>query len=157
MNQDPFIAACRSIYEVCAAEVRSSLTGLGAEGLSWQPGASDANSAAVIAHHALGSTRDWVCIALGLPRPVRSRAEEFATAFASEDSALALVDELRDSTLSAFDTVESVDWLEVVPTVEQPGNPVTTRAYCLVHAIEHLREHTAQLSLTRQLWDARSG
>ncbi len=155
MNQDPFIAACRSIYEVCTDEVRTSLTGLGAEGLSWRPGSADANSAAVIAHHALGSTRDWVCISLGLPRPVRSRAEEFATAFASEETALALVDELLNSTLGAFDAVNAVDWLEVVPTVEQPGNPVTTRAYCLVHAIEHLREHTAQLSLTRQLWDAK--
>jgi hypothetical protein len=32
---------------------------------------------------------------------------------------------------------------------------VTTRAYCLIHAIEHLREHSSQLVLTRQLWDAR--
>jgi hypothetical protein len=154
-SSDPFLAACRAIYEVCAAEARSAVAGLGADGLNWRPAASDANSLAIIAHHALGSTRDWVCIALGLPRPQRSRAEEFETAFASEESALSIIDTIRDDTLRAVDEAGIVDWAEVVATVAQPGDPVTTRAYCLVHAIEHLREHVAQLSLTRQLWDAR--
>jgi hypothetical protein len=97
-----------------------------------------------------------VCIALGLTRPQRSRNAEFETAFASEDGALALVDAIHADTLRAFGTAGDVDWGEVVPTVAQPGDPPTTRAYCLIHAIEHLREHVAQLQLTRQLWDARN-
>jgi hypothetical protein len=153
-TNDPFTAAARSIYEVCAAELRQVVAGLDADGLNWQPPAPETNSVAVLTHHALGSTRDWVCIALGLPRPQRSRGEEFETAFTSEATALALVDALRDDTLRAFAEAPAVDWSEVVETVAQPGDPVTTRAYCLVHAIEHLREHVAQLSLTRQLWDA---
>jgi hypothetical protein len=155
-SNDPFVAAAAAIYEICAAELRTSLLGLGADGLNWKPDAPETNSAAVIAHHAMGSARDWVCIALGLPRPQRSRGAEFETAFASEDSALALVDAIRADTLRAFTEAGAVDWSAVIPTVAQPGDPLTTRAYCLIHAIEHLREHVAQLQLTRQLWDARA-
>lgn len=151
---DPFIEASRSIYDVCAADLRAAVQGMGREGLSWRPEAPDTNSASVLVAHAMGSARDWVCIALGAPRPERSRAAEFLSSFASEEEALALIDELRQDTLRVFDEAGAVDWSEVVSTVQQPGNPVTTRAYCLLHALEHLREHVAQLQLTRQLWDA---
>jgi uncharacterized damage-inducible protein DinB len=156
MANDPLITATRSIYDVAVAELRAGVAGLDAEGLNWKPDAPDANSIAVIAHHALGSTRDWVCIALGMTRPQRSRDQEFETAFASEATALQLVDALVADTQRVFDEAPPVDWAEVVPTVAQPGDPETTRAYCLIHAIEHLREHSSQLVLTRQLWDARA-
>jgi hypothetical protein len=141
------------MYEASLTDLRSSIEGLGAEGLNWQPGASETNSIAVLANHALGSCRDWVCIALDAPRPSRSREAEFRSNFDSETSALTFVEALRGDTLRVFDVAGAVEWTGVVDTAAQPGDPFTTRAYCLMHAIEHLREHVAHLQLTRQLWD----
>ena len=36
------------------------------------------------------------------------------------------------------------------------GDDTGSAAWALLHALEHLREHVAQASLTRQLWEARS-
>ena len=157
MSSDPFIAAARAIYEISATDLRSSIEGLGIEGLHWTPDAPDTNSAAILMAHAMGSARDWICIAVGAERPPRSRADEFLNRFDSEEQALALVDGLRTDTLRVFDETGSVDWCEVIQNNGQPGDPVRSRAYCLMHALEHLREHVAHLQLTRQLWNARPG
>ena len=157
-NVDPFIASARHIYELSLAELRSTIEGMSAEGLNWRPDAPDTNSAAVLIHHVLRSTREWICMAVEAPRPPRVRDEEFLSSFDSEEEALALVDSMRAETLAYLDAAGDVDWAaenqHLVALIE-PGDPRPTHAYCLMHAIEHLREHVAHLQLTRQLWDSR--
>jgi hypothetical protein len=152
---DPFIRAARDSYEVSVKDLRGSLEGLGADGLNWKPDAPETNSVTVLASHALGAARAWVCMAVEAPMPERSRQAEFESEFESEERALAFVDSISADTLRILDEAEAPDWSSVRPIGAQPGGSLMSRAYILMHAIEHLREHTAHLQLTRQLWDAR--
>ena len=158
-NADPFLAAARYLYELSLTELRATLEGMGSNGLNWRPDADDTNSAAVLVHHVLWSTRDWLCMAVDAPRPPRVRDEEFVSSFESEEQALALVDAMKAETLGYLDTAGEIDWAaeraDLLALIE-PDDPRPTHAYCLMHAIEHLREHVAHLQLTRQLWDARA-
>ena len=155
-GDDPFIAAARFMYELSLKELRASIEGLGADGLNWRPDAPDTNSATVLASHALGACRAWIFMAVDTPMPARSREAEFHREFESEQRALAFVDDIRADTLRILDEVGAVDWASTRPVSAQPDAPLMTRAFAIMHAIEHLREHIAHLQLTRQLWDARA-
>ncbi len=158
-DSDPFLTAARYLYEVSLTDLRATLEGMSSDGLNWKPETADTNSPAVLVYHVLRSTRDWICMAVDLPRPPRIRDDEFASTFDSEDDALALVDALWTETLGYLDRAGSIDWAaerEDLLALIEPGDPSPTRAYCLMHAIEHLREHVGHLQLTRQLWDART-
>jgi uncharacterized protein DUF664 len=154
-SNDPFIRAARDSYEVSVKDLRGSLVGLGAEGLNWKPEAPETNSVTVLASHALGACRAWVCMAVDAPLPERSRQAEFESEFDSEQRALAFVDSISAETLRILDEATPPDWSSTRPINAQPDAPQMSRAYLIMHAIEHLREHTAHLQLTRQLWDAR--
>ena len=156
-DADPFLAAARHMYLDSTAAISDCITGMPPAGLNWRPEAADTNSIAALTHHVLRSTRDWVCMAVDAPRPPRVRDEEFVSEFASEASAQSYVQALEAETLGYLDSASNLDWTAVrSDLVIEPGDPVPTRAYCLMHAIEHLREHVAHLQLTRQLWDART-
>jgi hypothetical protein len=156
-SSDPFIIAARHIYSASLDEIRTALSGLSAEALNWRPDAPDTNSAAVLVAHCLLSTRDWICMAVNAPRPPRIRDEEFVTRFDSEANALAVLEAVGTETMGYLDAAEDPDWSAVRnDLVIEPGDPVPTRAFCLMHALEHLREHIGQLQLTRQLWDRSS-
>lgn len=156
-NNDPFIAAAREMYEVSVKDLRASLAGLGAEGLNWKPNAPETNSVTVLASHALGACRAWLCMAFDAPMPDRSREAEFHSEFESEERALAFVDSISADTLRVLDEAKVPDWASLRPMNPQPDAPQMPHAYAVMHAIEHLREHVAHLQLTRQLWDAHQG
>jgi len=143
------------MYETSVRDIRAAIAGLDADGLNWRPPAPETNSAAVLTSHALASCRDWVSLATGAPRPARDRDQEFLSHFESEDTAFSLVDAISADTLRILEGAGSVDWGSYFPLAPEPGEPAPTRAFALMHALEHLREHVAHLQLSRQLWDAR--
>ncbi|MGE0056497.1 MAG: DinB family protein [Dehalococcoidia bacterium] len=153
-DTDPIIAAARDMYTVSVKDLRSSLEGLGADGLNWKPEAPETNSVSVLASHALGACRAWFCMAVDAPMPDRSREAEFLSEFSSEEKALAFVDAIGADSLRILDEATALDWGDMRPMNSQPGAPMISRAYTIMHAVEHLREHVAHLQLTRQLWDA---
>jgi hypothetical protein len=148
---DPFVATARYALEQSVQDLRRSLEGLEAEALNWRPAGADTNSMAVLAVHVLNSTRFWLHTAVGTAPPARDRDSEFVAEAASGDSLRAWFEGMASACAAILKGAEGVDWgaTRRVDGEEAPA------AFALLHALEHLREHEGQMSLTRQLWEAR--
>ena len=163
---DPITASARFVLKESLGELRSAVEGVPAEALNWRPGGEETNSIAVLATHALNSTRSWLAIAVGAPLPERDRPAEFLV---TEDDPLALlrlVDEMSAQCTVLLRDAEDVDWSATRGTHArpakkagdgswQPGQEEVPAAYAILHALEHLGQHVAHCSLTRQLWENR--
>ena len=145
-----FVAAAQAIYGDSVEEMKVSLAGVSREGLNWQPAARDTNSLAALATHAMGSTRNWLCIAFDAPSPQRDRESEFLTTVDSAEVLLAYVDAVDADCRRLFETHSEID----AGAIRIDGEDRPTAAWSLLHAVEHLREHLGQIYLTRQLWEA---
>jgi len=155
---DPFLAAAREALERSFADMRQAVQGLPAEALNWRPGGEDTNSIAVLATHALHSTRSWLSAAVGEPRPERDRPSEFRAEAADAATLLAFVDEMAAGCLALVDPAREVAWsARRGPYARfRAGAPThVAAAWALLHSLEHLREHVAHITLTRQLWEQR--
>jgi hypothetical protein len=158
MTDDPFIAAAREQFTVTLGDLRQGIQGATAEALNWRPG-EDTNPIAVLAVHVMGSTRWWLSVALGAPRPDRDRAAEFQAAAPGADGLLAHIADGERECLALLDGAREVDWMAVRQTGARPRPGAVeqvTSAWALIHALEHLGEHAGQIALTRQLWDQRT-
>ena len=146
------------VRESCK-DLRAALAGLDAETLARSP-APETSPLAVLVRHAATSTRTLLgAAATGRMNRQRYREEERTPAFdnraATEAELNGLLDRLESDTSRLLAETpmeqlgEQVSWEGPVG-----GNP-TTRAWMLLHAVEHLREHVGHAQLTRQVLDAR--
>ena len=163
---DPITASARFVLKESLGELRAAVEGVPAEALNWRPGGEETNSIAVLATHVMHSTRSWLAIAVGAPLPERDRPAEFLV---TEDDPLALlrlVDEMSAQCTVLLRDAEDVDWSATRGTharpakkagdgLWQPGQEEVPAAYAILHALEHLGQHVAHCSLTRQLWENR--
>ncbi len=152
---DPFAEAGLRLLRVQEEGFREVLAGLPDGALNWRPGP-DTNSIAVLVEHAWGSAQMWTARAAG-QEIERDRAAEFR---ANRDAAelqevlargLARVEEL----LAAADPTRYDEADEPAARPGQARTEPITRAWCLLHAVEHVSEHLGQAQLTRQLWQQR--
>jgi hypothetical protein len=157
MPTDALLAAARFVVREDLKDLRAAVDGLPADALNWKPGGDDTNSAAVLVTHVLNSTRWWLSNAVGAPLPDRDRASEFRVTEDNPGALTALVDEFRGDIGRVLDGAADVDWGAARKTHAASGDGPENvpAAWALLHAIEHLREHVAHVSLTRQLWEAR--
>jgi uncharacterized damage-inducible protein DinB len=153
---DPILTSARDLLRRARDDMRAAVDGLPADALNWRPAGDDTNSIAVLATHSLTSTREWLSVAVDEPPPERDRDSEFEASARDAGELLALVDGVFEECLSLVDKSRSVDW----SALRSQGDPDTDihlfAAWALLHALEHLREHVGQISLTRQLWEARA-
>jgi hypothetical protein len=147
------IAAARDLFEPPFDGLRGSIEGLSADGLAWRPPAAQSNPITVLATHAMHSCRWWLSISRGAERPHRDRPSEFVAEVASAEELLAQVDALASDCRALLAEDEPFD-----PSTmhDVPDDEPVSAAWALLHAIEHLSEHSAVAQLTRQLWDRRS-
>ncbi len=157
MATDPFIATARYIVDESLKEISKSIEGLPPEALNWRPAGDETNSIAVLATHVMHSTRSWLSITVGAPLPERDRPSEFRASAADTGELLAFIDQMSSDCLDLLKPREEIDWAAIRKTHARPGQAPehVPAAFALMHAVEHLREHMAHLSLTRQLWDQR--
>ena len=152
---DPVTAAAHSMLTTNNADLRATVLGLDAEALNRTP-APDTSSIAVLVAHAVSSTRVLVDAAL----TGRMNRDQYMTvdrpaAFATRDvdaaRLLALLDDL-DATIARLAAEAPADGYAGNVAFERAheGAP-RTRAWSLIHAVEHLREHVGHAQLTRQL------
>ncbi len=160
MSSDPAIlGAAREILELALDEIRGCVEGAPAEALNWRPEGAETNSIAVLAVHSLHSTRSWLSVAVGAPLPARDRPSEFMTSTSDVSALVAAVDVMKRECVALLETDSVDDWSTTRETHPRPDNDSArqvTAAWALLHALEHLREHTGQMLLTRHLWDARA-
>ncbi len=173
---DAITASARFVLKESLGELRAAVEGVPAEALNWRPGGEETNSIAVLATHVLHSTRSWLAIAVGAELPERDRPSEFLV---TEDDPLALlrlVDEMSAQCTVLLRDAEDVDWSAMRKTHArpaqtgkaqkaqtgkpgdgswQPGVEEVPAAYAILHALEHLGQHVAHCSLTRQIWESR--
>ncbi len=155
---DPLLTSARAVLRAARDDMRTAIDRLPPGALNWRPAGDDTNSIAVLAIHSLSSTHIWLSIAVDGPRPDRDRPTEFE--FTARDSValLASVDDTFATCLALVDKSRTIDWSSLRGAPPAPGDAETRQvfaAWALLHALEHLREHVGQISLTRQLWEQR--
>lgn len=154
---DPILAAARRFIAGGFATLRSAVEAVPAEALNWRPAGEETNSIAVLVTHAAYSTRMLLAMALGLPMPARDRPAEFAAHTENAESLLRLVDDLSAECLAVLDEAEPVDWGSPRQRMRDNGEVIEIpAAEALFHAVEHLRGHADEASLTRHFWFAQA-
>ncbi|MGE5227201.1 MAG: DinB family protein [Planctomycetaceae bacterium] len=153
---DPTIDAARETFERSVADLIETVRGLPADALNWRPARQDTNAIAVLATHAAASANTWLAVATGAPAPDRDRDAEFRTVATSDTDLLASVDGYAQRCLALLDAAgpfepDAPRTTSRRATGDDPE--VVSAAWALLHALEHLREHVGQASLTRQLWE----
>lgn len=151
---DPLLVAARQILDQAVADAHSAIEGASVEDLNWRPTREDTNSIAVLAVHAMGATRMWFSVALAAPLPQRDREQEFAAAATGAADLLRLVNSTHTDCQRLLDDARVDDWAVMRRAHPRPDSSTerqVTAAWALTHALEHLREHVGQMSLTRQL------
>jgi hypothetical protein len=150
---DPTIEAARDILSDSLDELRRAVDGCTADQLNRRPAGDRTNGLAVLATHALASTRSWLSLATGAPLPPRDRDAEFLVMVDDPTAFMTQVDawsaEIRALLASdrRFDpgTTAPAPW-----RADDPDEPVSA-AWALLHALEHLREHVGHAQLTRDV------
>ena len=154
---DPIISAARRFVAGGFSTLRSVVEAVPAEALNWRPGGEETNTISVLVTHAAYSTRMLLAMALGLPMPPRDRPAEFAAHAEDGESLLRLVDGLSTECLAALDGAGPIDWGALRQRKRDDGEVVEIpAAEALFHAVEHLRGHADEASLTRHFWLTRS-
>ena len=58
--------------------------------------------------------------------------------------------------VSGLNRVRQPRWVQVESSARSGAPEEQSAAWALVHALEHLREHSGQIGLTRQVWEQRA-
>ncbi len=132
------------------------MDGLDAATLNARPGDESTNSVAVLATHAMHSTRLWLSLAVGASLPRRDRPAEFAASVTGPQPLLEMIDTFGADCIAALDSAAAVDWsaIRLLPAADGTTTEVIA-AWALVHAIDHLRGHADETALTRNVLLAR--
>ena len=152
---DPVMTAVQATVHQCCADLCEAVRGLDAEALAWAP-AADTSSLAVLVRHSTSSTRNWLrAAATGHMDRDRYLREERAPAFdnrpADEAELLGVIDALETEARNLLPSVPAERLRETLTYTGQAHDEPRTRAWALLHAVEHLREHVGHAQLTRQL------
>lgn len=122
------------------------------EAVDWLPGP-EMNSIAVLLAHTAGSLRWWIGdVALG-DDSGRDREREFQTRGRSAQELLSLVDAVIEYARGALPRLDMLGQDVTPPENERR----VTRAWALLHALEHGYNHLGHIEMTAQLWRQRDG
>jgi hypothetical protein len=152
---DPSIEAARDVVGSSLDAMERAIADAPTELLNWRPAGDDTNPIAVIAVHALTSTRWWLSVALTGDPPERDRDAEFRTVVADASELRSMIDPLIADCRELLATDGAFDPGAVRADPRSGGGTgeSVTAAWALLHAAEHLREHVAHAELTRQVWE----
>lgn len=153
---DAFSESARNIFDGAAEAMRIAIDGAAADVLNRKPGGDDTNSITVLAVHSMHSTRSWFCVATGAPLPARNRDDEFVATMPDAGSLLTFFDGMVADCRAILAASTVADWSAPAKTHARPQpyeEGEVPAAWALLHALEHLGEHTGQIQLTRQLLD----
>ena len=132
-------------------EIKAALDGLAPEALDWVPG-EGMNSLAVLVTHTAGSERFWIAQMAGGQDVERVRSEEFE---AQDLTVEKLVERLDASLAENRHTLEALTVDDLARILPHPDGREFRVGWSLLHALDHVAQHTGHIQLTRQLWDQR--
>jgi hypothetical protein len=140
-----------ALHRASHGQLREAIANLDAEALNWTPGP-DTSSIGTLVVHMLGAEAEMLRNLLGI-HTERDRDIEFAPQVHQPVFLLRLIDRAEE------------DWEQLGPRlgerelrtlIARPNKPVPQSGlFWLVRNYGHIREHTAQILLTRQLYGMR--
>jgi len=131
--------------------LREAITDLDSEGLNWTPGP-DTSSIGTIIVHALGAEAEMLRNILQIPTS-RHRDAEFAPQTHELGNLLRLLDAADDDWQQLAPRVQENDLRALLPRPNKPDPQ--SGLFWLVRNYGHIREHRAQIELTKQLHKSR--
>jgi hypothetical protein len=150
-DSDQYVQDIIELHRAVHRQLREEIADLDSEVLSWTPGP-ETSSIGTIVTHALGAETEMLRNVLQIPTN-RDRDAEFASQTHQRDTLLQLIDAVDD------------DWQTLAPRIGEnelrakrprPNKPIPQSGlFWLVRNYGHIREHLAQLQLTKQLYLAR--
>ena len=130
-----------------------ALDGLNSAGLNWKPTRRETNSLFALATHLIGSERHWIHRVIGGKTIERDRDAEFR----ARGSDLRPLREAFDSAARESETIlAQLSAADLDATRETTNYRTITVRWCILHLLEHYAEHVGQMTLTRQVWEAKS-
>ncbi len=139
-----------ALHQALHQQVSEEIAGLDSAALNWTP-ATETSSIGTIVVHTLGAQAEMLRNLLGIPTQ-RVRAAEFTT------------ENHQPATLEQIIAQAESDWGELAPrlgekelrtAISRPNKPVPQSGlFWLVRDYGHMREHLAQIGLTKQLYAA---
>ena len=134
-------------------EFKKEIRNMSPEELAWQPLGEDTNSAYVLATHVDGTEAYHSHQLLGCINVHRNREAEFAAGGVDPSHLERILNETAETTRRVLSQATTADLDE---TFDYRGQSVTRR-WAVLHTLEHIGQHLGHLTLTRQLYRARSG
>lgn len=142
-----------ALYERRFAYLRKLIEGLDEEALGWRPGPETSSISNLVLHIA-GAVPNGFRIQVGAPRE-RDRDPEFSTPTLSAAELIARLDAAEREVAEYRDRIGLADLTEI------RERPARGQAFpgiqVLLIGFGHLTEHTAQIAMTRQLYEQRVG
>ena len=149
---DALKAAARQIFDQCCEDMRLAVKGLDSATLAMTPAPETSPLVTLVRHTATSTRYQLGCAATGRGDQREYRGEIRPVAFAGDQAD-------ADSLIRIIDGIEE-DGRRLIAEVplDRLGEPVDlgdddgpTRAWMLIHALEHFREHVGHAQLTRQV------
>jgi hypothetical protein len=150
-DADQYVQDIMELHQDVHRRLREEIEGLDNEELNWTPGP-DTSSIGTIVIHALGAEAEMLRNIVQIPTS-RNRDAEFAPQVHEAGNLLRLLDAAGE------------DWQQLAPRIQEdhlrarrprPNKPEPQSGlFWLVRNYGHMREHLAQVQLTRQLYHAR--
>src|SRR5947209_2313232 len=146
-DAEQYVQDIISLHRASHQQLRDEIAGLDTAALNWTP-APDTSSIGTIIMHALGAEAEMIRNLLDIPTN-RNRDSEFAIPSHDLPDLEQRIDEAE------------ADWEQLAPTLSdislrtirpRPNKPILQSGlFWLVRNYGHMREHVAQIQLTKQL------
>ena len=135
----------------CAShgQLREAIADLDTEALNWTPGPGTSSIGTVVVHM-LGAEAEMLRNLLGIPTE-RDRDTEFADQVHQREALLRLLDNAEADWEQLAPRLGSHELSALIPRPNKPGPQ--SGLFWLARNYGHIREHTAQVMLTRQLYE----
>lgn len=148
-NPDKYVQDLTDLHLASHQQLREAISGLSDDALNWSPGP-DTSSIGTAITHMLGAEAEVLRNLLDIPTD-RIRDTEFAPQTHRLDILLGLLDsaEADWQNLAARMDADSMSTMRARPNKPIPQSGL----YWLARNYGHIREHTAQVLLTKQLYE----
>src|SRR5437867_946481 len=140
------------LFRTAHQQIRDDLRDVDPAALNWVPG-SDTSSIAILVAHMLGSESETLRVVKALPSD-RIRDTEFEVEPKSVAEVLRHVDAADHLLEEIGGTITDGDLSSLSSRMNRPPE---SGLFHLLRCYGHVREHTAHLELTRQLYEQRAG
>jgi uncharacterized damage-inducible protein DinB len=147
-DTDQYLKDIRALHRAVHKQMLAEIADLESEVLNWTP-ALETSSIGTIITHALGAEAEMLRNLLGIPTE-RNRDDEFSAQDYGRDE----LEERISRAEADWDTLGSrLSESELRTLIPRPNKPTPESGlFWLMRNYGHLREHLAQIQLTRQLY-----